>query len=558
VAFTERLRVVIDVVTGNANKGLSDFRSSIAQADGFAGKLKAGTKVLGDSLKSFASSPAAAGAAVSALAAFAADATGEFMNLAKQSRDFAEATGLSTEQASQWIEIAGDYGIEAGTLESLIGKLNRTMDPAIAQQYGIALTDSSGQARSANDIFIDVLALLGRTKDAGERARTAAKLLGRGWQDVAPILGKTRSEYEAMLGSVSEGQTITDTEYRSSQKLRESLQDLSDSWTNVKMKVGEAVASNSSVIDLFSKLIDKGTQFRDWQKSLGDMGVPFRLFTGDISAVGDQFQKVSDLWNGWFGDDPGKGARDVAADFATIGNRETVTSINTLRDAVGEVGEKAYFTAGGIKDVSEEFATLLGQIDQRSQLRNLMDDFDNVESAAKEYYDAAATGAEDVEQKQRAYEQAIDDSKVAVIEYADEIGGIPPAAVTNIIAQIDQGSIDNARRLLASLGDLRITYYGRINEQGIPQRALGGPVSKDSMYQVGEGGKPELLTDAQGRTYLIPGTNGVVTPIGGTGSTGSAGGNTFNITITKPMVSGEQLANELKKYISRNGSAWLS
>jgi hypothetical protein len=90
-------------------------------------------------------------------------------------------------------------------------------------------------------------------------------------------------------------------------------------------------------------------------------------------------------------------------------------------------------------------------------------------------------------------------------------------------------------------------------------RALGGPVSKDGMYQVGEGGNPELLTDGKGRTFLIPGSDGVVTPISGVGSVGGAGGGpqTVNITITNPVMSGEQLANELRAYIARNGNSWL-
>jgi hypothetical protein len=40
-------------------------------------------------------------------------------------------------------------------------------------------------------------------------------------------------------------------------------------------------------------------------------------------------------------------------------------------------------------------------------------------------------------------------------------------------------------------------------------RKNGGPVSAGSMYQVGEGGRPELL-QAGGKQYMIPGDNGKV------------------------------------------------
>ena len=43
-------------------------------------------------------------------------------------------------------------------------------------------------------------------------------------------------------------------------------------------------------------------------------------------------------------------------------------------------------------------------------------------------------------------------------------------------------------------------------------RARGGPVSADEFYEVNEGGRPELLSLA-GRTYLMPGGEGRVTPM---------------------------------------------
>jgi hypothetical protein len=51
-------------------------------------------------------------------------------------------------------------------------------------------------------------------------------------------------------------------------------------------------------------------------------------------------------------------------------------------------------------------------------------------------------------------------------------------------------------------------------------REHGGAVYRDRLYEVGEGGKPEILS-ARGKTYLIPGNDGEVTPMkaGGAGVT---------------------------------------
>lgn len=55
-------------------------------------------------------------------------------------------------------------------------------------------------------------------------------------------------------------------------------------------------------------------------------------------------------------------------------------------------------------------------------------------------------------------------------------------------------------------------------------RQFGGPVNPGSMYRVGEGNAPELLSMG-GSNYMIPGSRGQVTPMDG-----ASGGVTFNIT----------------------------
>ncbi|WP_414489113.1 phage tail tape measure C-terminal domain-containing protein [Stenotrophomonas maltophilia] len=55
-------------------------------------------------------------------------------------------------------------------------------------------------------------------------------------------------------------------------------------------------------------------------------------------------------------------------------------------------------------------------------------------------------------------------------------------------------------------------------------RANGGPVRGSTLYEVGEGGRPELFNDGRGRTYLIPGNDGQVIPAAPSGSAGATAG----------------------------------
>ncbi len=64
-------------------------------------------------------------------------------------------------------------------------------------------------------------------------------------------------------------------------------------------------------------------------------------------------------------------------------------------------------------------------------------------------------------------------------------------------------------------------------------RAKGGPVRGSTLYEVGEGGKPELFNDGSGRTYLIPGNDGRVIPAApaATGS-GAGGGGVAQVNVS--------------------------
>ena len=65
-------------------------------------------------------------------------------------------------------------------------------------------------------------------------------------------------------------------------------------------------------------------------------------------------------------------------------------------------------------------------------------------------------------------------------------------------------------------------------------RKNGGPVSAGSMYQVGEGGMPEIYQASTGKQYMIPGDNGSVISnkdIGGSGVTGTSVQQNFHFNI---------------------------
>lgn len=648
-SFTQRLKVIIDVVSQGATKGLSDFRSEVAQADTLTGKLRAGAKNLGSTLTSFTKSPLGAATAIAAAGAAATKAADKFSDLAKTSLDVGKATGLGTEAASRWIAVADDAGMSADTFAQGVGRIARTLDSGTWEKYGIATRDASGQLRDANDVLLDALDVLSKTSNETERARISAALFGKGHAALAPLIGKSRAEYEKMLAAVEDGQVITDGEAVRGEKWRLAMDKLSDALGEVALSAGKAIVSLAGVVETaataigpvakvfdFVGLVDKTDEpLGRLQKNLDRTGASAY---DNVIAFGDMFTKFAESKNVF-------GRISYAFQNLTEQFRDEKTSVTIMKDSLKALAEQspqaaqeivrsleaimlaAYRGNGPAKALVEGYGLT---IETLSELKALVPDYTSATSdstdeternaeaikAQRDAFDQANKAMadqlelkrklygdqRDAIQRQRDYNDAqaefyqtvadgnstTDDQLESIIKLSEGFGTLTGASLDSEegtkrqILKLDEllRGIDPNSPLYKALADyiaqlksipstvdtmLRLNVIGAVTTkdgdiigQRTGARALGGPVSKSSMYQVGEGGKPELLTDALGRTYLIPGSDGVVTPIGGPAGAIGGGNVTLNITVTNPMMSGEQLANELRAYIQRNGSGWLA
>lgn len=107
-------------------------------------------------------------------------------------------------------------------------------------------------------------------------------------------------------------------------------------------------------------------------------------------------------------------------------------------------------------------------------------------------------------------------------------------------AMADPTALTPAQKLanyaaIASAGASLLSNVASISYGG--GREHGGPVSANSMYRVGEGGKPEIYQANNGSQYMIPGDNGRVISNRDMGGGGSDGGSfvqhiTFEINTT--------------------------
>lgn len=193
------------------------------------------------------------------------------------------------------------------------------------------------------------------------------------------------------------------------------------------------------------------------------------------------------------------------------------------------------------------------ELSERSAYLDLQDDFDAVETAAKEAWEAASTGAEDAEAKGRDYERTVLALKQRVIDYGAEIEDLPPERVTDIVALIDQGKFTEAEAALAELERTRIINL-RINTgqiqaalQLLPgnRYASGTDNAHPGLALVGEQG-PELVAMQGGEQVVnAKDTKDILRNMGGP-----------NVTIVNHFPAGidpNAAARALERHVRRQG-----
>ena len=245
-SFTERIRLVFDIDEVGGVKSLKNLGNEIRNADTVTGKFKAGVSGAGDMLKANLGAAAMAGGA--ALVAFGAKAVGAFTDTAKSAIDMGAAAGLAVEDASRWIAVGDDMGVSAEQLTSAFGKVGKSLDTGKWDEYGIATRDAAGEARSTNDILLDTFDMLSKVGNETERTRIGNELFGKGYANLAPLIGKPRKEMEGYLGSVEKGQVITAKEAKKAEEWRLAMDTLQDSLREVALQFGQVVAEQAPLL----------------------------------------------------------------------------------------------------------------------------------------------------------------------------------------------------------------------------------------------------------------------------------------------------------------------
>ena len=242
------MAIVVDIISEFSDKGLTtakgafnDFKSRVGAAEGAMGKFKAGSTAAMDIVKANATTFAlGAGAAI---ATFAAHGVKAFQDLALQAGEFAATTGMKVEEASRWIEVAGDLGIPVDSVATAVEKLNKQLgaNPGLMKELGddIAYTNDGGI--DVNDTFLNVIQRLKDIKDPVDRAKEGTRLFGKGWENVALLVEQGKDTIVDSLKQVSEQKAITPEELKKAREFRDNMNQLGDAAEDLAIVLGQSL-----------------------------------------------------------------------------------------------------------------------------------------------------------------------------------------------------------------------------------------------------------------------------------------------------------------------------
>lgn len=560
-SFTERIRLVFDVDNRQATTGIGGIRNAVRDAEGFTGKFRAGMSSavgsIGDFVRSGPGMVTVAGAAGAALLSFADKA----QQLALKVGKLSEATGMSTESASRWVEVAGDVGVEADKLAGLVQKLTRNLGatPDKFAALGVEIQHAKDGSVDMNATLLDAIGVLNKTTDPTKRAALAQQLFGKAWADAAELIGMSADDLSKRLGEVSDAKIISPDDVKRAREYRDSMDKLSDVGEDLAITLGKAVLPVlTATADAVGWLSDTAESADDAIGTLSGgvlgLGDAALVALGPVGWLIESLRLLDELSTDYW-----KNSSKAIIEFETA-QKAAAEAADTTSDSIDRLArEKLHELEKAEKDAAREAGNLAMKLgDTKRAVKDLRDEI----SGRKEYADirlALVGWREELveldrqlaagEISQEVYglkvQSIMDEAKLRVLDYAATVKNIPAEVVARITAEVDprfQGAVNQALLSLKQIKDLGLTFtaggmlYGSGMRNAMEGRAKGGPVRAGAAYVVGENG-PEVLQ--------MGGTDGRIVP------NGSLGGGTYNITVNahptnNPAEVGHAVADALK------------
>jgi hypothetical protein len=473
-----KITVLVDLVTDRAQQSVKGFRSAVADADGAVGKFRAGASSAMSTVQANAGSLALAGGA--ALVAFGTKAVTAFQDTALAAGKFSDATGLAVEDASRLIEVAGDVGIGAGTIESAIVRMNSAAAKGDLEKFGVELQRTADGTVDVNATFLETIDVLNGIKDPTERALAAQKIFGKGYKEIAEIIFDNADRVQKKLGEVSEAKVIDPKELEKARKFRESMDNLNDALDDIKLAGGEALVPLLSGLADVTVLANQGRIALDdvlpGDVTINQGAIPFFIdavteakdaLTGGAegaalfeSAIRSLLPEINEAGHivGGLADDEAEAETSTVSLSRAIDRlafpklaedaRYAATGVEEMADEADDAVTPFDALAGAIAAVGEAVDTAFEDVRDRIGLEGALDEiteqFDKIRIAGEEANEKGEAGT-------RAYKEEVRRLRLMLLDLLEDVKNVSAQDRIRLVAEIERGSVDELFRILGEL-----------------------------------------------------------------------------------------------------------
>jgi hypothetical protein len=500
-----KIKVIIDVVADKASTSLRSFKTDLANTEGALGKMKVTGSAAFETIKGNAANFAMAAGA--ALVGFAAKAVGEFQKLALEAGKFADATGLAVEDASRWIEVAGDVGVGADQIQAAILKMNREIANGGLDQFANDVVRAKDGTVDASATFENLVTKIGAIKDPTDRAAAAQKAFGKGFASIAELMEMDAVQLRAALEGVSDAKIIDKGELDKAREFRDAMDNLRDKTEDLALTLGESlVPALTDVAEIAATVGDAlGTELPGGIKVIDAMVEPFAAkfraageniqdlkgdlyeLEGPAAIVAERLREdalaaeAAEVASEEFGE-----ATEVAADASRSLAEAAKESSDRLREQAELLQEQADAQRAAadsvfaLRDAEDDLAEkIAGANDEMKEadgdLRKVRAVLDDVAQSASGLADATVRQWEEqakangvtltAVQKQDIWNKKMVESastldgpmRDAVLDHIANVNGIPAEKVSEIKALLDEGKVAEAEAALAEASRTRDT-----------------------------------------------------------------------------------------------------
>ena len=350
------------IVDADAKGAVREFESVGKAAEKNLKKADDGLAKVSSGMQKWGAAAAVSGGIVAAGLFKAADS---FVDTALAAGKFSDAVGLSVEDASRWLEVADHIGVSGQAVSSAF----RRMDVAIGNNSAgwknlhVEVAKNVDGSTNLSETFLRVVTALQQIEDPTKRAAAAQALFGKGYAEVAELVGRSAGDLRQKLDEVGAAKVITPEELQKARDFRGAMDDLGDSVAELGIVIGSSVAPLiSSFADGVAGIINTVQQLpQPVQDSVGKilgLGTAALIAGGSISFVSG---KVIDLVSNvkGLGTSLGKFSPTLGAGFTGLAGGVGIAAAAFI--ALDSAGNALTHTHERLKAATDELAASMGK-----------------------------------------------------------------------------------------------------------------------------------------------------------------------------------------------------